>query len=147
MAKDTRQLLFDAGLDLLGVQTHAGKLTPIQAWMMVIGGAVIPDHVIDDQAENYLDNVNSKWLEVANRRRLLDPDRTFLISLSRPGTREDPWFHVRISGELRMAQVLAPQSGEPEYVTASLTGYPIIGVTAEEYEAWIVLLESDSPTG
>lgn len=130
-----------AGLELLGTQDVAGTLTPEYAWRMVVSGNAGPRVTVSDGADGYLDTVNKNWRKLSEDLGLIGSEGEFLLSISGPGAWEKPWYRVRRVSESRMAQVLAPYPGEPEYVTAALTGFPVVGVTSEENVTWILVFE------
>ncbi|QNG19002.1 hypothetical protein G4H71_20380 [Rhodococcus triatomae] len=141
MDDEIRGQLSGAGLELLGSQYVAGTLTPEQAWRMVISGNAGLWVTVSDDADRRLDTVNENWHKLSEDLGLIGSDGEFLLSLPGPGAWEKPWYRVRKASELRMAQVLAPYPGEPEYVTASLRGFPVVGVTSEENATWILVFE------
>ncbi|MFI7535742.1 hypothetical protein [Streptosporangium sp. NPDC049376] len=105
-------------------------MRPEDAWRLVISTGVEPPAAVDEESEDHLGEVNRQWENVARRNGVIDRDGTFLPSPSGAGRLDQP-------GDVRLAQELALDPGEPEFVTRSNPGNAVIGVTAEEHSTWI----------
>lgn len=97
--------------------------------------------VIDDEKEGYLDEVNTKWLDLARSAGIVAEDSTFLISPSGTGAWGDPWYQVRMGRTVKLAENLAPDPGEPEFLTSANDGSGLVGVTAEEDGIWLIVID------
>ena len=118
MTPDPR--LAAAGLRVLGTAATAGGLTPAAAWQLVIALSARPAVEVADPAS-------------------ADADGGFLISPAGPGAFAAPWTAVRLTCEVRLAEHLTGNPGEPEFVTAAADGHAVLGVTTEEHGIWLVL--------
>ncbi|PPK63669.1 hypothetical protein CLV40_1254 [Actinokineospora auranticolor] len=123
-----------AGLILLGVVEPA-EFTPRAAWDSVARGDE-PTVAVDEEED--LSAVTAAWLTLARAKGLFAPDGSFLLSTT--GDENPlPWAHVRPGpGPLRLAETLVAHPGEPEFVTMSLTGGHVCGVTTEEWAYWLL---------
>lgn len=87
----------------------------------------------------HLPEVQEKWEEIAVGSALFGEHGEFLISVAGEGAAAAPWAHVRSTPKMNLAQRLALPEGVPEFVAMSVNGHVVCGVTAEEYEVWIIL--------
>ncbi|MEU8388192.1 hypothetical protein [Micromonospora sp. NPDC048842] len=89
-----------------------------------------------------MEQVERRWRRLVHERGLTSDDGTLLISLT--GQRDDRgWVAVRMPDEPLALDALGPNPGEPEFVAMSLAGDVVCGVTAEEYELWVVCARLD----
>lgn len=142
--EDRERLLREAGLSVLD-RAWTGKVpAPRVAWHLIIRGNVAPSVRI--AASNaHLDEVESEWERIAESTALFGVDGEFLISVSGVGSLDAPWALVRREPRMRLAHLLAPYPGEPEFVAMSVDGRSVCGVTTEEHDVWIVQAETPSP--
>lgn len=70
---------------------------------------------------------------------MLAEDDSFLITAVSTGSRDVGWVSVRWTPEVDVSRLVDDQ-GRVEFIARSLSGHHICGVTAEEYEYWIVSL-------
>jgi hypothetical protein len=136
---DRRAMLIAAGLEVLGTVDLAGDLAPEQAWRRVISSAATPTVEVGDDVDDQDARVDAAWRELALRHGVLANDGTFLISPSGTGAFTAPWTIVRLTDQTQLARHLAPDPGDPEFVTASADGTTVLGVTTEEYSIWLTL--------
>jgi hypothetical protein len=131
-------VLRDAGLEVVGTTPDAGGLEPAAAWRQVIGVSVSPSVVVDDEQEDYLDEVDRRWRGLAEEHGVLAADGSFLVSVAGVGAFGLPWSVVRLTPVSRLS-ALVSNPGEPEFVTASPDGRVVCGVTTEEDGVWLVV--------
>jgi hypothetical protein len=142
--EDRERLLREAGLSVLDGAWTGEVPSPWAAWRLIIGGDVVPDvRIADVEDDAHLDGVESAWERIAESAVLFGGDGEFLISVSGVGSVDAPWALVRRGPRMRLAHVLAPYPGEPEFVAMSVDGRRVCGVTTEEYDVWIV--QADIP--
>lgn len=139
-----RSLLEACGLVVVEEEskTVGDRLSVPQAWRHVIGD-VTPTVTVDANAVDLAVQVDHHWNELAALYSVVDAAGDFLISVSGPGAWELGWARVRTSGRAELAQHLAGhlRSAEPEFVTADVNGRVVLGVTAEEYDVWLILCQ------
>lgn len=130
-------VLRDAGLEVLGTTPDAGGLEPAAAWRRVIGVTVRPSSIVDDEQEDYLDEVDRQWRDLAAEHDVVE-DGTFLVSTSGAGSFGLPWSVVRLTPTSRLSR-LTSNPNEPEFVTTAPDGHVVCGVTTEEDGVWLIV--------
>lgn len=134
-----RLLLESAGLTVLDSAWSGQAPVPIEAWRPIISGAATPTARVRVQEDGrHLPEVQKKWEEIAGNSALFGEQGEFLISVAGEGAAMAPWARVRRTPKMTLARQLAPADGEPEFVTMSIDGRVVCGVTTEEYDVWIV---------
>lgn len=88
--------------------------------------------------DEYVPEVDRCWESVAEKLGVFGPGGDFLLSVGIDGMGALPWAHVRRGRNLSLARHLADNPGDPEFVTMSVDGRVVCGVTSEEYDVWIV---------
>jgi hypothetical protein len=135
-------LLKTAGLTVLDEAWSGEAPDPMRAWRPVISGGATPAvRVRIADGNEYLPEVQDHWENVAEQVGIFGDDGDFLISVAGAGAAKAAWARVRRASAMRLAQYLGSVEGEPEFVTMSMDGRVVCGVTSEEYEVWIVTAE------
>lgn len=133
---DRRAAMLDsAGFEVVGTEESAEGLLPERAWRRIISLDAIPVAEIDDDP----DRVDAEWRRLAGEHGLFADDGSFLISPPGPGVMRLPWVRVKLTAATRLAEHLHAGPGQPEFVTASVDGHVVLGVTSEEHGVWLVL--------
>ncbi|MBA8823308.1 hypothetical protein FHX42_000637 [Saccharopolyspora lacisalsi] len=127
-----------AGLAVIGPETNAQIPDPEQAWKAVSNLEIRPSATIAEDADDALEQVNQEWLTHAHDKKIINPDGSFLVSISAPGSFRLPWARVQLSPSIRLAQELTAFPGQPEFVAMATDGSAACGVTSEEDEYWVV---------
>lgn len=127
-----------AGLDVLGTAAEAGGLDPAAAWKRVLSGSTRPYVVVDDEQDEYLDEVDRQWRRLAEEHGILSADESFLVSTSGKGSFGLPWSVVRLTPSAHLS-ALDGNPGEPEFVTTSTSGHVVCGATTEEDGVWLII--------
>ncbi|GAA1287767.1 hypothetical protein Psi02_70330 [Planotetraspora silvatica] len=111
----------------------------MEAWRLIIGGEVTPTAMVPtlDGIDQW-DEVEAVWDSVARDSGIFGGRNEFLISVAGPGAADAPWAHVRRDSRPKLAHHSFSPVGEPEFVTTSLDGRCVCGVTTEEYAVWVV---------
>jgi hypothetical protein len=136
--KSREGMLLAAGLTVLDAAWMGSVPGPVEAWRPIIRGGAEPSDVVTSSGINYLDEVNERWLRLAESWRILDETGEFLISVAGVGASTLPWARVRVNAKLLLAQILVTAPGEPEFVAMASDGHAVCGVTTEERDIWIV---------
>lgn len=126
-----------AGLEVLG--TADGALSKETAWRRVISGNATPTATVDYERDGYLAEVESEWRRLAEATGVVDAEGVFLISLPAPDSWESPWTVVRLTPTTSLAEHLADEHGELEFVTAAKDQPVVLGVTTEESGIWLIV--------
>lgn len=79
------------------------------------------------------------WLDHARPGGVIGEDGTFLLTAVVTGSAAVGWVRVRLTGTADVSRLLDDQ-GRIEFIARSLPGGHICGVTAEEYDYWVVSL-------
>lgn len=124
-------------------------LTTSAAWRPVISAGARPAvAVVVDELADPVGEINAQWFQLAVRTGVIGEDGEFLIDVAgnRTGSRPRQWTRVRLTepGQPRswdLAGVLGERPGQPEFVTLSVDGEALLGVTTEEYEVWLVSVD------
>jgi hypothetical protein len=126
-----------SGLEILGFVESGTLVDSGRAWRLVAGlDAAVR---VPIKGGDLADRVDTAWLEQARANGVIAPDDTFLIDTGY----EKPWLKVRWTERTRLAANLVsearPTPGEAEFVTLAEDGSVMCGVTAEEYEVWVIV--------
>ncbi|MDH6213556.1 PE-PGRS family protein [Streptomyces pseudovenezuelae] len=128
------ELLRRAGLEGTGDRRAEEVLPPWVAWRPVVALETEPTVTVQGSAA---DEVNAQWHRLAAERGILAGDGVFLIDVAGDWTgRRREWTRVRLGAEWDLAGVLGQ-----EFVTASVDGGAVVGVTSEEGAVWLVVVD------
>ncbi|MGW7054298.1 PE-PGRS family protein [Streptomyces sp. NPDC054887] len=121
-----------AGLELVdfGAGAEGDVLAPRAAWRAMIGQEVEPTTEVRLDHPSLAAEVDAQWYRLATEHGLIGPDGAFLVQIFS----HDYWSKVRLIDRWD----LAGTTGH-EFVTLSLDGDTLIGVTGEEYTVWLVV--------
>lgn len=131
------ELLGRAGLEAVGERRVEEVLPAPVAWRHVAGWQTEPTVTVADDRPDLVAELNAQWHRLASETGVLDGDGVFLIAVS--GAAKGSWTRVRLTDGWDLAGVLGPRPGQPEFLTLSLDGDAMVGVTTEEYEVWLVV--------
>ncbi|MEU3425355.1 PE-PGRS family protein [Streptomyces gardneri] len=127
-------LLERAGLELVGEWGPENVLTPAAAWRPVIWYEAVPTATVREDRPDLVPALNAQWHRLAREYGVIDDKGEFLIHVAD----DDTWARVRLAATWDLAGVLGDRAGQPEFVTLSVDGDALLGVTCEEYEVWLV---------
>ena len=141
-----RALLESSGLVVVEAEYDAAEgLGAWPAWKRIIGGNVVPTATVKLDGPDVAGKVNERWRELARRYSVIDDRGEFLISVAGLGARELGWAKVRMTARVDLARSLTDQTSSihphPEFVTADVRGRTGLGVTTEEYDVWLILVQ------
>jgi hypothetical protein len=131
------ELLRSSGLEVDGVEGNEPGPSVETAWRAMAGFAVEPSAAFPLKGD--LGGVHQLWLEHARRADVVDDDGTFLITAVVTGSAEVGWVRVRLTDSADVARLVDDQ-GRIEFIARSRSSSHICGITAEEYDHWIVSL-------
>ncbi|MFF5075294.1 hypothetical protein ACFY2R_29945 [Micromonospora olivasterospora] len=112
------------------------------AWKPIVSSLARPEWSVALTANDAVEQVERQWRRLVHERGLASGDGTLLISLTRQDD-DGGWVVVRLPDGPLVLDALGPNPGEPEFVAMSLVGDVVCGVTAEEYELWVVCARLD----
>ncbi|MFI9723898.1 PE-PGRS family protein [Streptomyces sp. NPDC052396] len=138
------ELLQRAGLEVVGDRrVEEEVLLPRAAWRPVISFEAEPTVAVRDDRPDLVAELNAQWHRLAIDNGIIGEDGVFLIDVAGPATGRVPrrWTRVRLADQWDLAGVLGERPGQPEFITVSTDGNALIGVTTEEYEVWLVMLD------
>ncbi|MEU3690609.1 PE-PGRS family protein [Streptomyces narbonensis] len=130
-------LLGRAGLETAGQWGPENVLTPAAAWRPVASYETVPTVTVRDDRPDLVPALNAQWHRLAREHGVIDEKGEFLIHVGD----DDAWARVRLAPVWDLAGVLGDRPGQPEFVTLSVDGDALVGVTCEEYEVWLVAVE------
>lgn len=134
-----RSRLEAAGFQVVEASGVAEGLPSEQAaWKPVVSSLARPEWSVALGVDDALEQVERQWRRLVNERLLPSGAGTLLISLTRQDDDDEGWALVRLPDRPLTLDALGPHPGEPEFVAMSLRGDVVCGVTAEEYELWVV---------
>ncbi|WP_442807264.1 hypothetical protein [Streptomyces sp. NBC_01294] len=107
------------------------------AWRAMAGFGVEPSASFPLKGD--LGGVHQMWLEHARRADVIGVDGTFLLTAVVTGSSGVGWVRVRLTDSADVARLIDDQ-GRIEFIARSSSGDHICGITAEEYDYWIVSL-------
>jgi len=114
------------------------------AWRRVTSSLAKPNYTVPHGAGDGLRGLEANWRRIAIECGAVAADGRVLVSLTKLGSGGGGWTLVSLPQEPIDMSRLGPHSNEPEFVAMSTTGNLICGVTAEEYEMWIICTRLDS---
>lgn len=125
-----------AGLEVLESPYAApGIPSCMAAWRPVISALAQPTCRIAHDEEDAPARVEREWRRLLVEHRVVTDDGRLLVSLSGRG---GDWALVRLPHEPVRLGELGPDPGQPEFVAMSVAGDAVCGVTAEEYDMWVI---------
>ncbi|MGW9308310.1 hypothetical protein ACWGRK_11755 [Saccharomonospora azurea] len=138
---DRIAVLEAAGFTVLGEADDASGVTPLAAIKAAASGGVVPRVRIDsdDDADDVLDRTEQAWRDTGRDVGLFDADGACLICLTGPGASTLPWVRARPPERGGFLPVFQERTSTFEFVAVSPTGSPIVAVSEEEYEHWVVV--------
>ncbi|WP_415949029.1 PE-PGRS family protein [Streptomyces sp. KLOTTS4A1] len=130
-------LLAEAGLKDAGGWSAAEHALPTWAALRPIASATAePAATVRLDDADPCAATDEEWFRLATAHGLFAEDGGFLVSLG-----DGHWFRVRLGERWRLAEVLPSEPGSPEFMTLSCDGRTLIGVTTQEYEVWLVVVD------
>ncbi|TDQ00955.1 hypothetical protein [Labedaea rhizosphaerae] len=135
---DVPATLTGLGFTVLGSSADVHGVTPWQAFKSVINLAVEPDERVDSDAPDELGRTEQAWRTRARAAGVLDENDACHLLISGPGTSSMPWYHVRLPAEPFLER-LQERTGKIDFVAIAAGGSPVVGLTEEEDENWIVV--------
>ncbi|MER6316644.1 hypothetical protein ABT237_23200 [Streptomyces sp. NPDC001581] len=131
------ELIRSSGLEVDTVQGNEPGPSVETAWRAMAGFGVEPSASFPLKGD--LGGVHQMWLEHARRADVIDDDGTFLLTAVVTGSSEVGWVRVRLTDSADVARLVDDQ-GRIEFIARSSSSDHICGITAEEYDYWIVSL-------
>lgn len=131
------ELIRSSGLAVEAIQGNEPGPSVDTAWRAMAGFGVEPSATLPLKGE--LGGVHQLWLDHARLGGVIGEDGTFLITAVVTGSAEVGWVRVRLTDMADVSRLLDDQ-GRIEFIARSLSGGHICGVTAEEYDYWVVSL-------
>ncbi|MGH3517148.1 MAG: hypothetical protein ACRDQ7_06955 [Haloechinothrix sp.] len=131
-------LLESIGFTVLGELVDVGGVTPEKAWRSAINLAVKPDVAVDSAGEEALSRAEAAWRTYGSEIGLFAADGSFCISVSGPGAFTLPWVLVRGAQSSGFLTAMSARSGRTDFVAISPDGAPVMALTEEEHEYWLV---------
>ena len=135
---DVPATLTELGFTVLGSAAEVHGVTPWQAFKSIINLAVEPDERVDAEAPDELGRTEQAWRSRAHAEGVLDENDACNLLISGPGTSSMPWYHVRLPAEPFLAR-LQERTGKIDFVAIGAGGSPVVAVTEQEDENWIVV--------
>ncbi|MFD8996441.1 PE-PGRS family protein [Streptomyces abikoensis] len=143
------QLLARAGLEAeetegTGEAKPVGDvLWPRAAWRAVMAPDAVPTVAVRRDDPGLVAELNAQWHRLATERGVIGADGAFLVDVagSRRGPAAHGWTRVRLAGRWDLAGVLGERPGQPEFVTLSADGDAVLGMTTEEDEVRLVVVD------
>ncbi|MFF2195757.1 hypothetical protein [Streptomyces sp. NPDC058157] len=129
------EVIRSSGLQVEAVHGDAPGPTVDTAWRAMAGFNVEP--VASFPLRGDLTGAHRLWLEHARRLDVIAADGSFLVTAVVTGSSGTGWVHVRLTADADVSQLVDDQ-GRIEFIARSLSGHRICGITAEEYDYWVV---------
>ncbi|MCX5403314.1 hypothetical protein OHA37_05390 [Streptomyces sp. NBC_00335] len=130
-------LIRSSGLEVEAVWGNDPGPSVDAAWRAVAGFGVEPSASV--ALEGDLGGVHELWLEHARRGDVIGEDGRFLLTAVVTGSSGVGWVRVRLTDTADVSRLVDDQ-GRVEFIARSRSGGRICGITAEEYDYWIVTL-------
>ncbi|MEU3771979.1 hypothetical protein AB0F11_01945 [Streptomyces sp. NPDC032472] len=130
-------LIRSSGFEVDAVQGNEPGPSVDMAWRAMAGFGVEP--VASLPLKGDLEGVHQRWLQRARQTEVFGEDGTFLLTAVVTGASEVGWVRVRLTDTADVSRLVDDQ-GRIEFIARSQSGHHLCGVTAEEYEYWLVSL-------
>ncbi|MFJ6946676.1 hypothetical protein ACISU4_18830 [Streptomyces wuyuanensis] len=114
-------------------------MTVDEAWRKIANFAVEPSAKFPLEDGRTPEQINTRWLQLAREAGIFTEDETFLITAVTTGSGELGWVKVQLTPDTDIS-FLRDDQDRIEFIARSHSGHHICGVTAEEYDYWIVSL-------
>ncbi|MFD0272224.1 hypothetical protein ACFVGY_37510 [Streptomyces sp. NPDC127106] len=134
---DLIEHLRGSGLEVVAVVGNEPGPSVEDAWRAMAGFEVEPSASFPLDADRA--GVQGLWLEHARRGGVVGDDGTFLITAVVTGSWEVGWVRVRLTEATDVSRLIDDQR-RIEFIARSASGDHICGITAEEYDYWVVSL-------
>ncbi|KPI20888.1 hypothetical protein OV450_7728 [Actinobacteria bacterium OV450] len=131
------ELIRRSGLEVEAVEGNDLGPSVDAAWRAMAGFGVEPSATFPLKGE--LGGVHQLWLDHARQTGVIGADGTFLLTAVVTGSAAVGWVRVRLTETADVSRLLDDQ-GRIEFIARSSSGGLICGVTAEEYDYWVVTL-------
>ncbi|WP_330295125.1 hypothetical protein [Streptomyces sp. NBC_00503] len=131
------ELIRSSGLQVEAVQGNEPGPSVDAAWRAMAGFGVEPSASFPLKGD--LAGAHRLWLEHARRADVIGEDGTFLLTAVVTGSSGVGWVRVRLTDTADVSRLVDDQ-GRIEFIARSRAGDHICGITAEEYDYWIVAL-------
>ncbi|MFE1176719.1 PE-PGRS family protein [Streptomyces sp. NPDC058773] len=137
------ELLRCAGLEVMGEWRTEEVLPPRAAWRPIGAGGTAPAVRVGGDRPDLVAELNAQWHRFASGSGILRGDGVFLIDVAGRWTGCLPrrWTRVRLTGRWDLAGVLGERSGHPGFVTVSMDGDTLLGMTCEGDEVWLTAID------
>jgi hypothetical protein len=137
------ELLQSAGLEIAGDWRAEEVLPPRAAWRPIISGEAKPSVAVRGDLPDPVTEINAQWHRLAAGSGIIGEDGVFLIDVAGNWTGCAPrrWTRVKLIEQWDLAGVLGERPGQPEFVTLSMDGDTLLGVTTEEDEVWLIAVD------
>jgi hypothetical protein len=110
--------------------------SPTEVWRPFIMTSLTPAMRISDDAADHDHQVDRAWFDLSARNGTLGSFGTVLLSVDGAGSL--PWLQVRVSEHASRASAVALPKQANGFVALSPDGNASSGVSAEEWETWIL---------
>ncbi|GGT30257.1 MULTISPECIES: hypothetical protein [Streptomyces] len=130
-------LIRASGLEVHTVQGNDPGPSVEAAWRAMAGFSVEPSATVPLKGD--LGGVHDLWLQHARRAGVVGDDGLFLITAVVTGSWGVGWVWVRLTDNADVSRLVDDQ-GRIEFIARSASGDHICGITAEEYDYWVVSL-------
>lgn len=134
-----------AGFTVFGEVAEASGVTPAAAITAAASAGLVPRARIDLDADDVLERTEQAWRDTGREVGLFDESGACLICLTGPGASTLPWILARAPEPVGFLRVFQQRTTSVEFVAASPTGSPIVAVSEEEYETWVVVTSAGAP--
>lgn len=135
--RELRSKLRGASLEILRAPGNATSgPTVSRAWQLIAGDV---EPVGTTPLSSPGTDIHLHWLHHAHLSGIIDEEDSFLVTAVTTGSHEIGWIHVKLTPESNIS-LLRDDQDRVEFIGCSLAGDKICGVTAEEYDYWIVSL-------
>ncbi|MEV5944799.1 hypothetical protein [Streptomyces sp. NPDC051994] len=132
-----------AGLHITGDWKTEEVVPPRAAWRPVVAGEASPTVSVRADRADLVAELNAQWHRLGTESGIFGGDGVFLIDVAGnwTGCAPRPWTRVRLTEQWNLAGVLGERPGQPEFVTLSMDGDTLLGVTTEEDEVWLIVVD------
>ncbi|MEU5404294.1 PE-PGRS family protein [Streptomyces sp. NPDC005963] len=137
------EMLRRTGLRIAGDWRTEEVVPPRAAWRLVVAREARPTVSVRADRADLVTELNAQWRRLGTESGLFGGDGVFLIDVAGnwTGCAPRPWTRVQLTEQWDLAGVLGERPGQPEFITLSLDGDTLLGVTTEEDEVWLIVMD------